>query len=381
MLNKTIKELKLSPQAYMLLMNNGIKTIAALTTFTEDELMSLQLSYEKYNSNTSTRKIVEEIKDKLALYNLTLGMEKTNLPLRTEIKIKDVDFSNRIKYRLKLNGIITLGGLSLLDKKSILKINTFGEGAYEEIKKVISTIDWFTLGIPREIMVIDQLNDEDRDYYHKQRSILLEENAEYKKNKKEENELRVKQKKAKEKLFEIPISKLGIPQPIFLNEKVNNNKLTLGSLLVNIISNRIANASEVEIALRRLNIPEIHVGMSYKELEDITIGPNKLMEIEELIKNISLINEEESLLHSKILEEDNIRRERFLIEETMVHNEFLQEQIKTKELMLKQLENLLKEKERLEEINNTLSSKINEVSEKLGISIDIDNKGQGQNGK
>ena len=184
------------------------------------------------------------------------------------------------------------------------------------------------------------------------------------------------------RLLEIPIYKLGIPQPIFFNESLNNGgSYNLLKLINKIIGNRLINAKDIEMALSRLNIPEIHLGMTYKELDNLVVDENKLDEIDKLMKNISLTRKEESLLRAKILEEDNLRKEKFLIEETKMRNEFLTKQAEEKELMLKQLENLLKEKERLEEINNTLSSKINEVSEKLGISIDTDNKGQGQNGK
>ena len=71
-LEKNIRELDLSPAAYILLISNGIKTISSLIAYSKEELLSLTMSSKKYAKRSSIEKLVDEITDKLDLYDLQL---------------------------------------------------------------------------------------------------------------------------------------------------------------------------------------------------------------------------------------------------------------------------------------------------------------------
>ena len=362
----SISMIGLSPQAYYFLVSNGIKSVAFLREFTEQELLSLKMSFSSFQSLEERRKIVEEIMNKLKELENVECFKR--MPL--EAKIKELHLEGRGEYRLQVNGVYTVGKLATLSERNILNMHAIGAKTLDEIKDSLRDVEGFSFELSEEDMVCLGMTDNERVFYQEQKELVEKADFERKQQKKFDEQKRREYVTNRNIVLGYLIARLGIPEPIFADgsDDIDTAKLTLKDLLVYLSYKKVINSKEIMMGFKKLNIPGLYLGMSRREIDELKVSSLKMEEIIALIKSEELRRDEESFMRSRFLEEDNQRRQVILQEQVHSHNEALRLQATLKEEMIQKLEALLEENQRLKDINQSLDSKIAELSSKLGIS-------------
>ena len=367
---RSIRELDLSKEAYMLLITNGIKTVEGLTAYTRDELLALRLDNYKY-SKYYVPELVKEIVDTLRICKLELGVKPTGEVLTTEKRIEDLDIPSRAKNRLKKEHIVTIGKLSTLKEEKVQCFKGIGIATFQEIKQKLETVNGFIFNRKVEDMITENLSAEDLEYLQIMISRINQKERESQKIHILEEEREDEYRNNREKLYKIEIEKLGIPNPIF-PPSISNDRLTLGVLL-RVNQNLVNNKTEINLALSKIPVPGLKLGMKHEEIITLPISDNKYKEIEEYIKTVDIIKEEEIIRNKERLGFENRCREELLIEKAKLHNEYLKKEIKSKRENLQLLEKILEENKILEKEVEELNIKLKEAYDLLGIStIDTD---------
>ena len=267
MLDKNISELNLTPQSYMLLISNGIKKISSLIMYKKEDLLNLTISYKKYSKREKVEEMVNEIISKLKTHELKLNTKTNQRPLKTEVRIKDLNISNSVTRRLENHGIITLGKLSLLNEKSILNMYRIGDKSLKEITDAVNKQN-ISLGNNYNDMIMYGLSEEEIEYYNKQKEILDNEEIEYNKSFEEKEKERQEFKKRRNKLFNMKLTELAISYPYFKNG-LTLVEPTLSDLL-SFPKDTLINGDEIDEQLRSMNLG-IHLDMNFLEKEKIKI--------------------------------------------------------------------------------------------------------------
>ena len=179
----TVSMLGLSPETYMFLVTNGIKSVSFLKDFSEEELFKLRMPYASYNSQSQKMKMIEEIFIKLKELESYGFDESSYVRKPLEVKITELNLQGRGEYRLQTNGIFTAGKLSTLSERNVLNMNAIGDKTLKEIKDSLKGVTGFTFDLSEEEMVCLGMPEEERDYYNKQKDIVDTEDAKRKEEK------------------------------------------------------------------------------------------------------------------------------------------------------------------------------------------------------
>lgn len=376
-----LSSLNLSPEAYIFLVSNGIKSISFLRDFTSKELFLLKMPGNSLFFKEDKRLIIEEIMEKLKAFEEE-HPECFDFPrLAYEVKISELSLEGRGEYRLQTNGIYTVGKLSTLSKSNILNMHAIGNKTLNGILMGLDSVFGFSFGLSQDEMVCLELPEEEREYYFSQLGLFQEINAKRREKMYLEEENTKLNATNRNTIYQFSIRSLGIPDPIFVGDTTGMDaaKMKLGELLGFLSYRKVMNASEVAMGLRRLKVPGLYFGMTRKEVYELAVSNGVVDELKAFMRNVAVKQEEEAFMRAQLLDEDTSRRYTHLQEQMRCHNEFLKSQVQVKEELFKKLSLLADENEKLREVNSQLDTKIAELSHKLGFDSKTD--GDGSYGK